>query len=61
MMPETRAKAYQWFKNKYSILAMILPAKFLSFMPRIGSVLTIVNQRVCYPLSAPFFMKLEKN
>lgn len=36
-MPETRAQAYQWFKNKYSILSMVVPAGYMAFAPRIGS------------------------
>lgn len=36
-MAETRDNAYQWFKDKYSIISMFLPPKYMSYAPRIGS------------------------
>ncbi len=35
--PQTRELVYQWFKDKYSIMSMILPDNYLAYIPKIGS------------------------
>jgi cytosol alanyl aminopeptidase len=36
-MPQTRLSAYQWFKDNYSLMALVLPEQYLAYMPYIGS------------------------